>query len=153
MQIEADTARLLEQSSIVHGDTVMVEGLGLADALPALSSAIAQSLAATPLAPVHGRSIIGLDGALTLRWVRRSRIDFGWRDGVDQAMVEGFEQYGVALMVNGQAIKEYLAGQSSIEISAAEWTSLAIPESANVTAEVRQIGKHRQSPPLTIAIS
>jgi hypothetical protein len=153
VQIEADTARLIELSNIMRGDTIILEASGLADTMPANASATAQLLATTPLAPVGGSAVVGLDDMVTLRWIRRSRIDLGWRDGVDQVMVEGSEQYVVMLLANGEAIKEYITSQPGIEINGTEWMSLAIPANAVVTAEVRQIGKHRQSPPLSIPIS
>lgn len=51
-----------------------------------------------PLAPVHLRGERDSAGHLSLRWVRRARVDHGWRDFVDVPLDEALEQYGVEVL-------------------------------------------------------
>ncbi len=149
--IESDSARLIEERVFVPGDTAIVEALGLADAVPVAASASIQGIAIRPLAPVHGAFSVSEGGTVTIHWVRRSRIDSGWRDGVDQMMAEQQEQYLISLAADGTQVAQYTSFETSITFSAAQWSDLGIAQNAIVTAEVRQIGRYAQSGSLIIS--
>jgi Putative phage tail protein len=148
--VESDTARLINERVFVPGEIAEVEALGLADLVPVSASITVQALSTKPLAPVHGRFATASDGSVTVSWIRRSRIDAGWRDGVDQALSEQQEQYLVSLAVNGIPIGEWTSLESHIVFSSAQWAAFEIPQNAPVVAEIRQIGRHAQSGPLSV---
>ena len=56
----------------------------------------ADAVALRPLSPVHGHRADDGAGGLWVRWVRRSRVDPGWRDAVDLPLGEGREACRVA---------------------------------------------------------
>lgn len=92
-----------------------------------------------PLAPVHLRAFWQADGSLMIRWIRRSRSGYEWRDGVDAPLDAPAEAYQLVIIA-GNTSETNACG-------AAEWTippaSLAAWRSAGVTGidvEVRQVG-------------
>lgn len=108
--------------------------------------------AATPLTPVHGTVSATADGGITIHWRRRSRIDLGWRDGVDQIMAEGQEQYLVSLFTENVAIGQWTTVDPILSFSATQWSEIGVSGNAAVTAAIRQVGKYAQSEPLLIDI-
>jgi Putative phage tail protein len=143
--VEPNTARLIDERVFGAGEIVEVEALGLGDLVPVSASTTVQALSTKPLAPVHGRFATALDGSVTVSWIRRSRIDAGWRDGIDQTLSEQQEQYLVSLAVNGLPIGQWTCLESRIAFSPTQWADLEIPQNAVVFAEIRQIGRHAQS--------
>jgi len=129
---------------------VLVGALGLSDTAPVYASALIEGFAILPLAPVHGKMEIAADGSVTFRWIRRTRIDAGWRDGVDQVLGEQQEQYRVSLYGDGSPVGEWTSFENRIVFGATQWEALAIAANAGITAEIRQVGRHAQSPPLII---
>jgi hypothetical protein len=150
--VEPESARLIEERTFVPGDDVYVEALGLADSAAALASLPIRGLATTPFAPVHGAIDIAADGSVAIRWVRRSRIDLGWRDGVDQILAEEKEQYRLTLFADGLPVAEWASFESRLEVNAAQSAELGIAANAPVTAEIRQVGRYALSKPLIIRI-
>lgn len=150
--IEPESARLIEERIFGAGEAAYVEAVGLADAVPAVASTPILGLATTPLAPVHGSMQIAADGAIALRWLRRSRIDSGWRDGVDQILAEDIEQYRVSLIADGLSVAEWISVENQIRVSAEQRAELGISANAAITAEIRQVGRHALSSPLIIGI-
>jgi hypothetical protein len=53
-----------------------------------------------PYAPVHLGGGRDASGNVTLNWIRRTRIDGSWRDGVDVALGESSEEYVVEIYNN-----------------------------------------------------
>jgi Putative phage tail protein len=148
--VSADSARLVGERNFVAGHTVVIEALGVGDVQPVLASATIQALATKPLAPVHGHFGRSGDGSVNLSWIRRSRIDAGWRDGIEQVLAEQEEQYLVSLAADGVPIGDWTILQNSLRFEAAQWAAFGIPENASVFAEIRQIGRHAQSDPLRV---
>ncbi len=89
--LEPGSARLIEERTFASGDLVEAEAFGLGDSQPVTASAYMRALTITPPAPVHGEIWTTPDGGVAARWIRRSRIDNGWNDGVDQIMAEETE--------------------------------------------------------------
>jgi len=147
---ESDSARPINERTFTQGEHVLVGALGLADTAPVYASALIEGLAIVPLAPVHGEMEIAADGSVTFRWLRRARIDAGWRDGVDQVLAEQQEQYRVSLYGDGLPVGEWTSFENRIVFGATQWEALAIATNARITAEVRQVGRHAQSAPLII---
>jgi hypothetical protein len=143
--LEVDTARLLEGRSFALGETIDVEALGLGDVSPASASAVVKAMAVTPLPPVHGVAEIAADGAILLNWKRRSRLDLGWRDGVDQILAEDIEHYLVELIVNGTPTAQWTSLTNSLVIAASELAALGVSAGPAISFVVRQIGRFARS--------
>lgn len=106
-------------------------------------------LAIRPLAPVHGQIITGDDGDLTIGWTRRSRVDAGWRDHIDQPPGESREAWHIALSPPVPGIGPWEQASSSFVIGAAD--RAAVPPGCRV--EIRQVGDLALSPPLSLPLT
>src|SRR5690606_24858060 len=73
-----------------------------------------------PLAPVHGRAVSDGAGGLRIGWVRRSRIDPGWRDAVDLPLGEGREAWRVEAVPAVAGAGPWDCAAPSLTLSAAE---------------------------------
>ncbi len=151
--IQAEAARLIDERIFVRGDVVEVEALGLGDPVAVSESVLVDALAITPPMPVHGAAKRNADGSVSVQWVRQSRVDLGWRDGVDQIMAEGQEQYVVGLTADGAFVGEWTTVEPRLFFGPSEWAALAIAGNAAVTFAVRQIGRHAQSEPLNVNLA
>lgn len=151
--LERDTARLVVEREFANGDLVTIDAVGLGDIAAVSATTAVTALSTTPLAPVHVSAKRAQDGSVVISWIRRSRIDGGWRDGVDQVLSEDGEQYRILLLVEGVAIAEWLTSSSPHSIPSAEFTALPISSGVEAVFAVRQIGRHAQSEPHYFNIS
>lgn len=151
--IEQVSARLVEERALLQDEAVILEALGIGDVAPVSDTTTILALATKPLAPVHGSFARLSDGSVTLQWVRRSRIDDGWRDGVDQMMAEPQEQYLVSLSADGITFGTWMVSSAHQTFSASEWGSFAISPTSIVTAQISQVGRHAQSEPFLINLT
>lgn len=148
--MDPDCALMLPDSQYSLGQTIMLEAQGLGDVHPVSSASIAEGKAITPLSPVHGRALRNLDGGFDLTWQRRSRLDLGWVDGVDQAQVEEQVSYRVALFANDVFVREWVIGECLLHVSAQDIVAAIIPQNAPLLFSIRQIGRFAQSDPLVV---
>lgn len=102
-----------------------------------------------PLAPVQGRVRPDGAGGVIATWIRRSRIDAGWRDHVDQPLGESREAWRVTLVPAVPDIGPWDLSSPTLAIAAAELAAL-LPGSA---LEIRQVGDFALSPPLSIPLT
>jgi hypothetical protein len=123
---------------VPRGGTVMTE-----IAVPAAGRAL------RPPAPAHGRVRPDGAGGVTASWVRRSRVDIGWRDQVDQAPGESREAWRIAVSPTIPGIGPWESATTSLAIGAAEMAALP-PGSA---LAIRQAGDFALSPPLILPLT
>lgn len=64
---------------------------------------------AQPYAPAHLRGARNGGGDLSLAWIRRTRLDAPWTDGVDAPLGETAEAYEVDILDTGGAVKRTLS--------------------------------------------
>lgn len=64
-----------------------------------------------PYSPVHVTAERAVNGDMSLRWVRRTRIGGAWRDFVDALLSETAERYEVEVM-DGEGVKRVLAADA-----------------------------------------
>lgn len=102
-----------------------------------------------PLAPVHGRIEPDGAGGVTISWVRRSRVDTGWRDHVDLPLGESREVWRIALSPPVPGIGPWESAVPTWDIDAAELA--AVP--ADCMIEIRQAGDSGLSPPLSLPLT
>lgn len=87
-----------------------------------------------PPAPVHGRVRPDGEGGLAIGWVRRSRIGWTWRDGVETPLGEEVERYGIAVMTGDIAIR-------TVETVSPAWTYDAAMIAADAAVALGE-GRH-----------
>ena len=150
--MDPGSATMLADTQFSLGQTILLEAQGLGDANPVAIASIAEGQAIKPLSPVHGRAFRNQDGSLDLTWKRRSRLDLGWVDGVDQALVEEQESYRVALYVNGVFAREWGTRENALFVSALEIAEASAPQNASLIFHIRQIGRFAQSDPLFCSV-
>ena len=151
--MDATSARIIDDISILAGSTVTIEALGLGDDDPAVTTELVTAKATAPRRPVHCRAHLLADGSIYLNWVRRSRIDFGWNDGVDQALVEDGESYSVSVTAGDQTLRQWLTVTSEFMVHADELSVASLPGGTTIVFEVRQIGRHMMSAPATVHVT
>ncbi|HWV59195.1 MAG TPA: hypothetical protein VN034_00960, partial [Sphingopyxis sp.] len=101
-----------------------------------------------PLSPVHAQIRPDGAGGVTIGWTRRSRVDTGWRDHVDQPLGEAREMWRVSLVPPVPGVGPWERASPSLNISAGELAALA-PGHA---IEICQAGDFSQSSPLFVAL-
>lgn len=134
--VEQDCLAAVPASSFAGaGGALTMLAIGIGDAEPVEATMTVRGEAMTPPAPVHGRVASDGAGGLAIRWVRRSRIGWTWRDGVETPLGEEFERYGVAVMVGDVAIR-------TVETIVAGWTydmAMIAQDAALVPGERRHL--------------
>lgn len=153
-----DVALMPLPATMQVGGAVLIEGQGDSD--PVTLPVTKTGRALRPLSPVRLVPQWQQDGALSLRWTRRSRIATGWVDLIDAPLDERVEQYLVTLAV-GPAVGPDAAmvierDEASLLIDAATlagWRT-TVGAGAVLAVSVVQIGAAGVSPPLfaTLAI-
>ena len=139
------------ERTFASGDLVEAEAFGLGDSQPVTASAYMRSLTITPPAPVHGEIRMTPDGGVAARWIRRSRIDNGWNDGVDQIMAEETELYRLRLFSDNNPIGEWVTSVPNFVLTGDELSLVSATPKPVLTAEVVQIGRFAPSNPLHLA--
>lgn len=102
-----------------------------------------------PLAPVHGRIRSDGAGGAIVGWVRRSRIDAGWRDHVDQPSGESREAWRISLSPSVPGAGPWETASPTLHIGAAEVAALP----PGCTIAIRQAGDFALSPPLSLPLT
>ncbi len=151
--MEPDSARMIDDVPLAAGSNISVEAIGLGDDEPVTATALVTANATVPFRPAHFNASRLADGSIYLSWVRRSRIDFGWNDGVDQALVEDAEKYSVVLSLDGQQTRQWITDTHEITIADSELTGPLFPGGTILAFEVRQIGRHMMSAPAQLTLT
>ncbi|UKK85992.1 hypothetical protein L7H23_07775 [Sphingopyxis sp. BSN-002] len=102
-----------------------------------------------PLAPVHGRIRTDGAGGVVVGWIRRSRADAGWRDGVDLPLGESREEWRVELVPPSAGVGPWETGEPSLSIAAATIAALA----PGHMLAIRQVGDFALSAPLFVPLT
>jgi hypothetical protein len=138
--LDADTLALIDLPVSALGGEARVLAEGAGDSGEAAAAEVAlDGISLLPLAPVHfvARPLPG--GDVQLRWVRRSRSDWAWRDGTDVGPEPGGERYRLSVFPE--------TGTSwSADLRAAEATLSAAICSEPLRIELRQMGVAGPSP-------
>ncbi len=92
-----------------------------------------------PFAPVHVTGVRDGSANLTISWVRRSRVDAEWRDGVDIPLGEESERYEVEIY-SGLTLKRTLTATSpTVAYSAAQQVTDFGSAQSSVSVKVYQL--------------
>jgi HK97 family phage prohead protease len=130
---------------------IMAAGVGDLS-LPVEQSLLNPGAALLPLAPVHLRAARFSD-TIVVSWVRRSRVGWGWTDGVDVPLGEEVERYRIIITPNAGPPRTF-------EVAAPQWIYAAAERSADLSegaqsiqAAVTQLGNHGASRPAHVTFS
>ena len=102
-----------------------------------------------PLAPVHGRIAADGAGGVVVNWIRRSRVDTGWRDHVDLPLGESREAWRIQPVPPVAGVGPWDCPAAALHIDAA--TLAEIPPATAI--EIRQIGDFAPSPTLLLPLT
>jgi hypothetical protein len=153
IRIDATATRIISENMYQVGQSVTLEALGLGDTAPVKTVVVAEGLAITPLPPVHGCVAKDDSGNFDLHWKRRSRLDLGWVDGVDQAQAEDQESYRVGLYMDDQMLREWTVTENHLRISTSEMAGTGAMPNSLVVLKIQQIGRFALSGPLTFGLN
>jgi hypothetical protein len=153
IRIDATATRIISENMYQVGQSVTLEALGLGDTAPVKTVVVAEGLAITPLPPVHGCVAKDDSGNFDLHWKRRSRLDLGWVDGVDQAQAEDQESYRVGLYMDDQMLRKWTVTENHLRISTSEMAGTAAMPNSFVVFKIQQIGRFALSGPLTFGLN
>ncbi len=149
--LEPETLAALDPRFAVDGVSVMA--VGIADDLsPPLASTSPIGSALTPLSPVHPKVTTEPNGDTVVRWTRRSREGWVWRDNVDAAIGEESEQYRITLTPQGGVVRQFVEPLPRFVYLANDRAADQLSGAAIVTITISQIGPNSISVPLTITI-
>ncbi len=102
-----------------------------------------------PWSPVHPRYVFNAQGDLEIGWTRRSRAGLMWPDNIEIPLAEETEQYRV--VVGTSVMLE--PTQPSAVIPADQVQDYRDSGATTLSLEVRQVGRHTISDPLSFTVS
>ncbi len=143
--LDAETLRGIDDIPISIGQNVEFEAFGLGDIVPVAATAMVDGKAVRPLPPVHVAAAFNFGGGVDIQWIRRSRIDFGWNDGVDQPLSEDTESYEVTLITSGQSRGSWIVGEPKMTVSAQALSQYQLVSGTLFWFEISQIGRYARS--------
>lgn len=135
----------LQPGDIAQGTAIAA--IGLADPEAVVAPILENGRSLKPLVPVHGVAIETTDGAIELRWRRRSRGAWTWAGTVDVPLNEQFERYEVGLGDPALPDMSWEVEQTSFTLDAATRAQLQSTHPGSAVW-VRQVGSHARSEPL-----
>ena len=98
-----------------------------------------QGIALRPYAPVHISGARDASGNLTLAWVRRTRLDGQWGDGVDIPRNEEAEAYEVDILDGAEVVRTLSVTTPSASYSVAEQTTDFGSPQSSLSVQVYQL--------------
>lgn len=129
---------------------ILAQGRG--DAAPVLAELPIHGRAVQPLSPVHGSLQQHDNGAMTLRWTRRSRSGFAWRDLIDVPLGEDLEAYRVTLLADGVLIETLEAAVPEIVLDTVTLANARAVALHSLSAAIAQRGALGLSAPLIVPL-
>lgn len=147
-----ETLGLVDPDQIGAGTEFGAAAQGRDDDLPVETHLASHGRALMPLSPVHGSWSDDGAGGVVLRWVRRSRSGFAWRDNLDVPLGEDSEAYRITIIADGVTIGEHVASAATMAISAADMAIYRAGTSEALLASVTQQGALGVSAALLIAL-
>lgn len=155
----AGTQQAGDRFVLIDAETLIVQQLGMA-AIGGTTRVLAQGAGdgegaaetqasiggggVVPPAPAHLRATVQADGATRIDWVRRSRVGWNWRDGMDAPLGEEREAYQISI--------EGAGGRRVEEALLPAWTLALEDRSAAITIGVRQCGTLGLSAPAILTL-
>jgi len=154
-----DPVLLLDRSSLITLENVAESGRidilasGIGDADPVAAGCVIGGLAVRPLSPVHLVTDREADGAIRLRWIRRSREGWNWPDGIETPLGEEREAYRLIVTPNRGAGWQTELERPEALLSASQISALRAQGATNLSCEISQLGRMAASLPSAINIT
>jgi hypothetical protein len=149
--IDLDRSTRVPATSGDVGTPIDLRAIGTGDVTPAIATLLVDGRAIVPPSPVHGAVTMSGEGVL-VRWTRRSRLGWLWRDG-DVPLGEEREAYRVTVKAGVAVLREVEVSNGDWTYAAADYESdLSIAGVAPLSLQIRQIGTHGVSRALIIAL-
>jgi hypothetical protein len=140
---------MLDGAVIGQNPDAIIVAIGVGDSDPVTAGIGCRGLTQRPLFPVHPQVTTNPDGSLLLRWTRRARGAWAWRDGVETPLHEQTESYDVVVGLISAPIMQWTTPEPSIVISASQLAALRT-SSGGAAVSVRQRGSYALSEPLLL---
>lgn len=135
-------------AGLAPGSSVQVIALGPGDPAEGVMQATELAgRAALPPSPVHLTAQPDGAGGLAIRWIRRSRSGWDWRDAVDAPIAEEAERYSIVVTRADATERSFQTAEPRLALAAADRGAGA------VSIAVRQIGTHGASPAAAITVA
>ncbi|WP_033925632.1 phage tail protein [Sphingomonas sp. 35-24ZXX] len=141
---------LVDPDRIGAGPGFRAAAQGRGDDAPVLADLPRHGRAVRPLSPVHGRVEQGASGEVTIRWTRRSRAGFAWRDELDVPIGEDIEAYRVTVLVDGVVRADHDVAELALTLDTVTMATLREGAPTVIEAAVSQRGGLGLSPPLRL---
>lgn len=123
------------------GATIDAQTRGIGESDPVSATLRVNGDALRPLSPCWLRLAKGADGAITVRWIRRSRAGWSWNDELDAPIAESLERYRVTIRSAGTIVRQSETAQPQLTYDVAEQTADGFAAAApGWTVDVAQIG-------------
>lgn len=133
-------------------DSALFEAFGIGDTSPVRASISNVGLAIRPLPPCHVKAMFDPQQNLLLSWIRRSRLDPGWRDYTDLPFDEPQFDFELSVESGGIPLATYEVQVENLEIGSATISSWGLPAGSLLTVNVRQRGANAMSSPASKSI-
>lgn len=143
---------LVDPVRIGPGPDFRAAAQGRGDGAPVPADLASPGRSVRPLSPVHGRIERGEAGDLTIRWTRRSRSGFAWRDLLDAPLGEEFEAYRVLILADGIAVAAFECASPMLALDTVTVAALSAAASEVVEACIVQQGAFGVSPALIVPL-
>ncbi len=143
------SATALDPALVGPAQDTAIAALGMVDPAPVVSPITNRGLALRPLAPVHGSATIAADGSRMIKWKRRARGAWQWRDGVEVPLGESVEAYDVTFGTEETAVARWELTTPELSFTAAAMAAL-LSQSPAGKFRIRQRGDYAVSLPLVL---
>ena len=148
-----DRSTLISLENVPDSGRIDILASGVGDHDPATAGCEIHAIAVRPLSPVHLRAERLTDGAVFLRWIRRSREGWSWPDGIEIPLGEEREVYRLIVTPDrGIGWQEELDRQETV-FSASQLAALRAQGATRLSCEITQLGRMAVSLPSTIEIT
>ena len=88
---------------------------------------------------MHVKGVRDASGNLTISWVRRSRVDSEWRDGVGIPLGEESEAYDVDILDGGNVVRTIEVTSATASYSSADQTTDFGSAQSSIDVKVYQL--------------
>lgn len=150
--LSPETMTQFNSIGLAFGDSVSIEAYGIGDTLPVAASLANVGLAIRPLPPCHLNVKFDSGQNMQISWMRRSRLDRGWRDYADLPIDEPQLIFDVQIESGPTLLATIQLQSENLEISNTTIGSWGLSSGAPLTISVQQRGAYAVSVTTTLSI-
>lgn len=150
--LSPETMTQFNSIGLAFGDSVSIEAYGIGDTLPVAASLANVGLAIRPLPPCHLNVKFDSGQNMQISWMRRSRLDRGWRDYADLPIDEPQLAFDVQIESGPTLLATIQLQSENLEIPSATIGNWGLPSGASLTISVQQRGAYAVSAKASMSI-